>query len=255
MAIPETTTDQVWSSERDAPAGYRLGDPIALEDLLALPPDGRRYVRDERGRLQLMSPDDTFSHRRPLGRLGWQLARAVEPRLGVFSEPGLALPVLVKLDGSPVPSSRLGPRRLEPDLAVFEPHLPDVLGPPAPDLRAQGLHLVVEVLSDDTFRNDLGLGEADAVDRWRSYLLSGVPELWLVNVGVEAPCPLPPRSGLFLRNAGDAWVPLDVDEPALAGGEVHGLRPLLRGRVRSLTGATFDLEAYWAEVERWGATF
>lgn len=250
MAIPETTTE----AGRDAPAGYRLGDPIAVEDLLALPPDGRRYVRDERGRLQLMSPDDTFSHRRPLGRLGSLLTRALEPRLGVFPEPGLALPVLVKLDGSPVPPSRLGPRRLEPDLAAFEPHLPDVLAP-APDLRAQGLHLVVEVLSDDTFRNELGLGAADAVDRWRSYLLSGVPELWLVNIGVEAPCPLPLRSGLFLRNAGDAWAPLDVDEPGLGDGEVHGLRPLLRGRVRSLTGTTFDLEAYWAEVERWGASF
>lgn len=62
------------STAVEAPAGYRLGDPIALADLLALPPDGRRYARDPAGRLCLMSPDHTRRHRSPISRLIASLA-------------------------------------------------------------------------------------------------------------------------------------------------------------------------------------
>lgn len=103
-----------------------------------------------------------------------------------------------------------------------------------------GLQLVVEVLSGRTWRADLGVGDKDGVDRWQSYLGSGVPELWLVNAGVRGKCPLLPMSGLFLRNAGDAWTPLDVAAPEHGPGEVHGLRPLVGGVVRS--GLGFDLD-------------
>ena len=61
-----------------APAGFKLGDPISLSDLLSLPPDGRRYARDEQGRLTLMAPDKPSSHRRPLGRVARFLTRSLE---------------------------------------------------------------------------------------------------------------------------------------------------------------------------------
>lgn len=89
-----------------------------------------------------------------------------------------------------------------------------------------------------------------AVDRWASYLRSGVPELWLVNVGVEGDCPLPPMSALLLRNAGDAWAPLDVASPVHAAGEVHGLRPLVAGVVRSGLGFDLDVGELFADLAR-----
>jgi Uma2 family endonuclease len=46
------------------------------------------------------------------------------------------------------------------------------------------LLLVIEILSPTTWRQDLGVGDADDVDRPRTYLESGVPEYW-VSVTVE----------------------------------------------------------------------
>lgn len=233
-----------------ATTSYRLGDAIPLEDLLALPPDGKRYGRDARGRLCLMSPERVYFHRLPISLMDRRLGRALSDRFHILCEGSLALPRLERLDGTPLPASRLGPRGIEADVAVFDGvPLP---GGPTPELtksaRVDRLRLVVEVLSESTWSCDLGLGEADEVNRWRSYLLSGVPELWLVNAGVEE-CPLPPGSALFLRNAGDVWVPLEVVGPVFAGCPlVHGLAPVTAGRVRSGLGFELDVGAYFAAI-------
>ncbi len=250
MSFPETT-------DLEAPAGYRLGDPIALEDLLALPPDGRRYDRDEQGRLTLVAPEDAGGHRSPIGELTLWLARRLDAPWFPLSEPEIALPRLVTLRGAEVPPSRLGRRIIQPDVAVFDRRPSIVPGNPAGTregwtvFEPEGLRLVVEVLSRGTWRDDVGRGAADRVDRWRSYLLSGVPEYWLLNVNVDA-APLPPGSGLFLSAAADAWRPLPVDDLRSLPGEVHGLAPVAAGRVaaRSIPGLELDVEAFFARLAR-----
>jgi hypothetical protein len=97
---------------------------------------------------------------------------------------------------------------------------------------------VVEILSPGTWNADLGEGEADDVDRPRTYLENGVLEYWTLNVGVEHPtCPLAPRSGRFLERTedGGAWRDL----------------PVVEGRVRSraVPEVDFDLEAFLLAVE------
>src|SRR5690606_12932154 len=137
-----------------APAGYRLGDWIALEDVLALPPDGRRYERDAEGRLALASPDSSRHHRLPLARLLRHLNHALDVPFEALPEPSMAFPRLIHLRGHELPESRLGPRSLALVVAVFdgEPAIRSVRF--APDR----LRLVVEIISDDTLRADLGLG-------------------------------------------------------------------------------------------------
>jgi len=94
--------------------------------------------------------------------------------------------------------------------------------------------LVVEVLSPDTWRSDLGIGNADDVDRMRTYLEAGIPEYWVLNPGVEArSCPLPIRSGRFLSRAGDRWEEFEPEDGVLRSGSVPGL--------------DIDLEAFWRE--------
>ncbi|MBX3469553.1 MAG: Uma2 family endonuclease [Planctomycetes bacterium] len=239
------TTPDVTAPEL-APAGFRLGDPISLQDLLALPPDGRWYERDDEGRLALMSPDSQRHHRFPLATLTRRLIRALDRPYEVVQECSVSLPRIVSLRGHTVPESRLGPTSIEPDLAVFHGR-PGVM--PTRDVAAPGgLLLVAEVLSDETFRSDLGLGRADRVDRWRTYLESGVPELWVLNAGIAA-APLPTRAGLFLRNDAGTWRPLEVD-----GAEVVATfrdLPVVRaGVVRSVAvpGLTLDLATYWADA-------
>lgn len=244
-----TDTDQA-DTERYAPHGYRLGDPISLADFLALPVDGRRWRRDGRGRLSDVLPDDLLDHRLPLGWLNTWLARSLpDPWLPV-PEPAIALGSIFARTGHPIPPSRFGVKAIEPDVALFSGPMEAaaVVGGAVKASTTRGLKLVVEILSDSTWRNDLGIGAADEVDRWRSYLASGVPELWLLNVGVEAPCPMPPRSGLFLRNAGDTWVALPVEGGVLADGGVHGLQPISAGVVRSTVGVAFDLNAFWERI-------
>lgn len=228
---------------------YELGDEIPLEDLLAFPPDPRRLGRDERGRLCLVSPESIPNHRIPISLLLRRLVLALDPRLLLVPEGSVALPQLLRLGGDPIPESRLGPRAVEGDLVVFED--PRLARPGfEKSLHADGVRLVVEVLSRRTWRWDLGLGKADQVDRWRSYLRSGVPELWIVHADLRVPtCPIPAWSGLFLRNAGDAWAPLEVEAPAFAAGEpFEGLRPLVAGRVRSTTDVVLDVGELMAEA-------
>lgn len=225
----------------------RLGDPITLADLLALPPDGRRYARDAAGRLCLMSPDDSQLHRRPLTRLVKRLVRSAPDAWEVHPEPGLDLGRLFHLRGGEVPRSPRGPQSIEPDIAVF-----DRVAEPAPlsprAFRPAGLRLVVEVLSTSTWNADLGLGEADAVDRWRTYLAAGVPELWVLNVGVDE-APLPPGAGLFLKNAGATWTSLGGRDLVLASTSIHGVSPITAGVVRSEALSTdLDVGALWAEL-------
>ncbi len=246
-------TDQAETEQREAPHGYRLGDPISLADFLALPVDGRRWRRDERGRLSDVLPEEQLEHRDPLASLNAWLARTLPDPWRPIPEPSIALGEFFARTGKPIPLSDLGVRAIEPDVALFS-------GPvePAPLTRGavkavttRGLRLVVELLSRSTWRNDLGLGtKADAVDRWPSYLASGVPELWILNVGVGAPCPMAPRSGLFLRNAGDAWEVLPIDDAVPAAGEVHGFRPVSAGVVRSTVGVAFDLGAFWGRLSQ-----
>lgn len=243
---PQRVTE--WAVPAEAPAGYRLGDPIALEDLLALPPDGRRYTRDDEGRLALMAPDHPRWHRTPLSALLMWLVRRTADPLFVSPEPGIAFSRIWSLEGHLVPLSRLGPRTLEPDAAVFScrpSYQHDDRG------RARGfetthLRLIVEVLSPSTHRQDLGLGAADQVDRFRTYLDSGVPEYWVLNPHPDT-LALPPRTGLFLRAAGERWEPLPGQELVQAGDPVQGLRPVSAGRVTSeALDQNFDVAALWS---------
>lgn len=238
----------------DASAGYRLGDPIALEDLLALPPDGRRYTRDSEGRLALMSPDRARTHRHPLARLVRLLNLALAPPWYVVPQPSLALPRLLTLSGGELPESRLGRRAIEPDVAVFAARPELVAGSPAgsPEgwelYSTAGLRLVIEVLSPRTARADLGRGAADVVDRWRSYRANGVPEYWVLGLDEEGP--LPARSGLFCAAGASGWEALGGEGLEHAEGEVNGLRPIQRGKVasRAVRGLVLDLDAFWADA-------
>lgn len=246
------------ATETAAPAGYRLGDPIELHDLLALPPDGRGYDRDEQGRLILMGPDDAPTHRWPMNVLQRRLSKDLDERWEILQEPGVALEPILALDGAVLLPSRLGRKTLGPDLAVFEGPPRFLRGQPdVPDSRYQvfapeRLRVAVELLSRRTQRSDLGLGQADAVDRWRTYLANGIDEYWLLNAGT-APCGLPARSALLLRREGAAWRPLEGEalRPARAAAALHGLTPISGGVVRSCAlGIGVDLDALWASVDR-----
>jgi len=240
------------STPTSAPADYRLGDPIALHDLLALPPDGRRYARDDRGRLALMSPDRPDSHRYPLACLVRFVGRTLDLRWEVVPEPPIGFDPIYDQAGDVLPPSRLGHKRIVPDLAVWD-GTPDVRRDPgekAGSFSPARLRLVVEVLSAGTYASDLGTAEEEQVDRWRTYLVNGVPEYWIVNASSEA-CGLPPRSGLFLRSDSGLWRPLAGEGLELASVTVNGLAPVTHGRVESssLPGLTLDLEAFWAQVD------
>ena len=114
--------------------GYRLGDPIALEDLLALPRDGERYGRDAAGRLTIMSPESASRHMRPIARLLCWLNRELPAAFEAVQEPSLAFPRIWALKGQRLlPESRIGRKAIEPDIAVFS-RRPDVVqGNPEPE--------------------------------------------------------------------------------------------------------------------------
>jgi hypothetical protein len=240
---------------RAASAGYRLGDPIALEDLLALPSDGARYARDAEGRLTPMSPDCALGHGYPLTVLQHLVLRALAPGFEVLQECGIALDPILHLRGHALPESRLGRRTLEPDLAVFSGRprvLPHRAGTRHRVFAQRGLALVIVLLSRDTRASDLGRGQGDAVDRWRTYLANGVPEYWVLNADT-VPLGLPPRSGLFLRRAGAEWLSLEVEGAVRAPARraLHGHAPVRSGVVRSqaVPGLTLDLAAFWSSLE------
>ena len=108
---------------------------------------------------------------------------------------------------------------------------------------------MIEFVSASSWRADLGLGAADQVDRWRTYLENGVPELWVLNAGVPGAA-LPPRSALFCASGEAGWTALPGEGLSFAEGEVHGLRPVQGGRIpsRAVPGLVFDLDAFWADA-------
>lgn len=234
----------------DTGTRYQLGAPIALAEFLALPPDGVRYDRDEDGRLVLMSPDDPLNHRLPMCLLTALLNRALAPPLMVMHECAVALPEIYSLQTRErIRESFLGPKLLQPDLAVFDRRPTLIPGrfrqhgfDPA------GLRLAIELLSPSTWRTDVGRGEADAVDRWRSYWASQVPEYWILNVGV-AEAALPVGSGLFLTRGASDWTGLPA-AGRTAVDAVHGVLPVRSGTVTSaaVPGLVFDLDAFMSEA-------
>ena len=236
-------------------AGYRLGEPIPLEDFLALVSDGVRYARDDQGRLALMAPDHQGYHRLPLAWVCGSFNRQLDPaEWTVVPEPGVALPVVRHQRGHLVGPSRLGPKQLEPDLAVFSgrPRLQGGAPHGYPVCLPDGLRLVVELLSPSTFRDDLGHGQADRVDRWRSYWESEIPEYWLINPGFEG-LPLPPRSGLFLTRGEAGWEPLPQASDVgvqLAATPVRGVQPVIDGVITSaaVEGLRLDLRPLWEQA-------
>lgn len=194
-------TDDFWTSQPSGPAGrssYRLGAPISLADLLALPPDGNRYSRDEKGRLILTPPDHFRYHRTPLAALAQTFGQQLDRKQYlVVPEARVAFDPIYILDGTIVPPSHHGLPSLEPDLACIRRPVQTVRVSKENEACSQeSVILIVEFLSQSTWRSDLGDGRGDDVDRWRTYLECGVSEYWVVNANDEA-YGLPPRSCLL----------------------------------------------------------
>lgn len=175
-----TTVEQPASAPvvvgRPRPA-YAVGAPIALADLLALPPDGNRYGRDERERLVLMAPDDAARHREPILSVATHLARELDPATRrVGSEAPIAFERVYTLAGTILPPSHHGPKALVPDIACFARPIRHVTGPSGHTwYSTEGLLLVVELVSPSSWRADLGDGSSpEEVDRWRTYLEADV---------------------------------------------------------------------------------
>jgi Uma2 family endonuclease len=226
----------------------RLGDPITLADLLAMPPDGGRYARDIEGRLCQADRAEHHQHRRPLARLLRRFCRSLPESWEIVPQGGVAFPALQHLQGGLVPASRFRVQSLEPDIAVFDRRAEVALGTQGAAVTTTGLRLIVEILAASSWHSDLGVGDADAVDRWRTYLAAGVPELWVLNVGVVG-APLPPGAGLFVKNAGTAWTPLGGRDLVLGAGLIHGNSPVTAGVVRSEALSTdLDVGALWTEL-------
>ncbi len=216
-------------------SAYRLGDPIPVAEFLALPPDGIRYARDERGRLTLMSPEDSRLHRWPLAMFARRAGPLVVSPYTLIQEPGVVFRRIIDLSGKLVRRSFLGPKSLEPDFAVLK-------GQPRhmrKKFTSRGFVFVAEILSPSTWRNDLGIGPQsgdEQVDRRRTYLESGMSEYWVINPGVDDPdCPLAPRSAWFAVRAedGKSWVPFEPESGVV--------------RSKIVPGLVLDLEAYWAD--------
>lgn len=248
----ETTT------RHDAPAAtprsaYLLGAPISLADLLALPPDGNRYGRDEKGRLVLVAPDDAAGHRLPVSRAVRRIVQATDPALyEVVPEAPITFERVYALDGSVLPPSHHGPKALVVDFACFSRPVRVVRAPSGHTwFSPEGLVLVAEFVSPSSWANDLGEGSSrEEVDRWRTYLEAAVPEYWIFNAGFER-AGLPPRSGLFLsydRGLG-TWADLPVEGARFAERDYRGRRPVAGGVVRSraVPGLALDLDELWRD--------
>ncbi len=216
---------------------YALGAPIDLPDLLALPPDGRNYARDSQGKLTLMSPDDFRTHRFALITLARRLGRSVPAAVCVAQECAIAFDRIYNLRGNLLRASFLGPRAIAPDVACFSQRPEFVTGPHRLTFAApRHLALIVEILSPGTWRSDLGIGNADDVDRMRTYLESPAQEYWLLNPDVDEPdCPVPIRRGRFLARAAGATGWEEIRAP---GGIVHS---------RAIPELTFDPADFWNE--------
>lgn len=216
---------------------YQLGAPIELHDLLALPPDGNRYGRDDGGRLAIMSPDDWTKHGYPLTTLTWYFNRLLQRPHHVLHERGIAFERVFDLHGNVLPPSFLGPKAIEPDHALYDRAPGFVRGPHGLTFALPaGLRVVVEILSEDTWRSDLGVGEADDVDRMRTYREAGVPEYWILNPAVSSRnCPVPARSARLLASSADrsSWEEMPIDAGIL--------------RSRAIPGLEIELEALWRD--------
>ncbi|MBI4614195.1 MAG: Uma2 family endonuclease [Planctomycetes bacterium] len=227
--LPQTT--------RPTSCPYQVGAPIELADLLALPPDGNDYGRDEDGRLVIMSPDDQKKHNNPINRFVAILIREIGPSCVARSEPSVAFAKIRHLRGQLLRESFLGPRAVQPDVAVWGCEPEYVEGPTGLTWYSpKDLLLVVEILSPGTWHSDLGIGEADDVDRKRTYLESGVPEYWILNSAVDDPaCSVPLRGALLLSAApgGQAW-----EEIPIEGGKLCS---------RAVPGLALDLESFWRD--------
>ncbi|MBI4613864.1 MAG: Uma2 family endonuclease [Planctomycetes bacterium] len=220
-----------------APARYRIGASIELHDLLALPPDGNRYTRTTEGELALMSPDDWTRHGYPVITLTSLFNRLLSRPYHVLQERAMVFEKVYDLSGRVLPESFLGPKALEPDHAVFDRAPEFVTGPHGLTfVRTGGLRLLVEVLSEGTWRSDLGVGGSDGIDKMRTYLEAGVPEYWILNPSVDpGSCRVPVRSGRFLaRSAGASrWEEIPVERGVV--------------RSRSIPTVSIDLEAFWRD--------
>lgn len=216
---------------------YALGAPIELPDLLALPPDELNYARDSQGRLAIMSPDDFRTHGFALMILANRLGRLLSPPRYVAQECAIAFERNYDLRGKLLRPSFLGPKAILPDLACFSQRPEFVAGPRGLTFAApRHLALIVEILSRGTWRSDLGIGQAEDVDRMRTYLESPAGEYWLLNPSVDEPeCPVPVRGGRFLARAvgANAW-----EEIPTPGGIV---------RSRAIPEVSFGLADFWNE--------
>lgn len=219
---------------RMRPGQFQLGAPIALHDLLALPGDGVDYTRDADGRLALMSPDDYPRHGLPVTRVSRFLNLQLAEPWFVAQERAVAFERVWNLRGELLPPSFLGPKSIEPDVAVFSKR-PEFVTPShgLGIMVPHGLALIVEVLSASTWRCDLGVGSADEPNRWRTYLEAGVPEYWILNAGMNEDCPVPSRSGKFLRAENGAWVEIPVESGVV--------------RSQAIPGLALDLETFWKD--------
>lgn len=206
---------------------FVLGAFIDLADLLAIPPDGNRYDRDDEGRLTLMAPDDFRFHGRPLTRLTRWLNRNLPQSYEVLQERAIAFARIYSLRGDRLRESFLGPKALSPDIAIFAGE-PDILRGPhgLTFAHPRNVRIVLEVLSPGSWREALGVGSRDKVDRRRTYLESGVPEYWLVNPAVDDPlCPMKPRTLAAFTATGEPriWVELDKADGMLSSAAVSEL--------------------------------
>ncbi len=238
---------------------FVVGARISLADFLALPSDGVRYDRDEEGRLSLMSPDDFARHRSPIFRLQQRVVRVVPETVQAMVDPAVAFARIYDLSGNLLPESFLGPKAIQPDLACYGQEPAAVEGPSGFTFASpEGLLAVAEVLSPSTYRESLGIGEGDTVNRWRTFLEARVPEYWILNIAVDRPgCPLPPASALFLGYDADRGAFSDlVVEGARPVVEVRGHAAYATGRFRSriLPGFELDLEAFFAACAGRGPT-
>jgi Uma2 family endonuclease len=216
----------------------QLGAPISLADLLALPPDGFDYTRDEQGRLELMSPDDLRRHGNPLSRLTRWLNLRLQDPWWVLQERAVAFERVWDLAGNLLPESFLGPKAISPEVAVYSSEPVEITGPHGLTFAApEKLVVAIEILSPSIWRSDLGLGDSlKEVDRPRTYLDGGVKELWLLNAGMDdEACPIPSRSARCLSRSDDGarWLEVPLVDRAI--------------RSQAMPGLVLELEPFWKD--------
>jgi Uma2 family endonuclease len=261
-SLPSPRDDHYWERQPAGRSGaqpsYCLGAPISLADLLALPPDGNRYSRDEKGRLILGPPDHADFHRTPLAVLTQTIGRQLDAeRYLVVPEGSVAFDPIYDLNGVVVPLSHHGLPCIEPDIVCLRRPFRTLRASEKNKVYApESVALVVEVLSPSTWREDLGDGAGDKTDRWRTYLEGRVPEFWIVNAN-DVPCGLPPRSVLALAfdPSVGTWSDLGVEEARYAAGDYRGRQALAGGRIQStvLPGLVLDIERLWRDASLVGS--